>query len=227
MAIALPVLLLVLFAYLFGGAMDSDNFGVSYVSYVFMGALAVAICQGATAQATAVCSDIQKGILDRIISLPTSRASFIVAHVLTASIRTVIALVLLFAVGFIMGFRPTANFAQWLGGVVIILGFVFAMSWLGVLFGLLSKSVESSAGIPAVAQILVFLSSAFVPTATMVAAFRYFASYQPVTTIIDTLRYLFLGLGEARTLEACLWILGLIALGFILSLLVFKKRIKR
>jgi len=227
MAVILPVVLLVLFTYLFGGAMDDALFDSSYINFVFVGVMAVAICQGAMTQATVVCSDASKGVLDRFISLPISRSSFIVGHVLAAATRTLIAVALLFAVGFAMGFRPDANTLQWFGAIGIILGFVLAMSWLGVLFGLLCKTVEGSAGIPALAQILVFLSSAFVPTATMVAAFRYFANYQPVTPIIDTLRYLFLGIGEARTLEALLWIGGLIVIGFAMSLLAFKRKIRK
>jgi len=227
MAVILPVVLLVLFTYLFGGAMDDAYFDTSYINFVFVGVMAVAICQGAMTQATVVCSDVSKGVLDRFISLPISRSSFIVGHVLAAATRTLIAVVLLFAVGFAMGFRPEASVGQWFGAIGIIIGFVLAMSWLGVLFGLLCKTVEGSAGVPALAQILVFLSSAFVPTVTMVAAFRYFANYQPVTPIIDTLRYLFLGIGEARYLEAFLWIGGLVILGFVMSLLAFRRKVKK
>jgi len=101
------------------------------------------------------------------------------------------------------------------------------MSWLGILFGLLCKTVEGSAGVSAYAQVFVFLSSAFVPTATMIAALRYFAEYQPITPIIDTLRYLFLGIGEARILETVLWLVGILIMGFVFSLLLFKKRIRK
>ena len=223
--VLLPVVLLVIFNYVFGGAMDTGT-GVAYINFVFIGVVAVAICQGAMTQATVVCADIQKGVLDRFISMPISRSSFIIAHVLAATVRTLIALVLLFAVGFAMGFRPSADFAQWLGAMVIILGFILTMSWLGVMFGLLCKTVEGSASVPALAQILVFLSSAFAPTATMAAGFRHFAEYQPITPIVDTLRYLFLGIGEARTLEVILWITGLLTIGFVFSLLIFKRRTK-
>jgi len=159
--------------------------------------------------------------------LPISRSSFIVGHVVAATVRTIIAVILLFAVGFAMGFRPDASVVQWFAAIGIIFGFVLAMSWLGVLFGLLCKTVEGSAGVPALAQILVFLSSAFAPTATMVVAFRHFAQNQPITPVIDTLRYLFLGMGEARTLEALLWIGGLVIIGFSMSLLAFKRKIKK
>ncbi|MCL2586827.1 MAG: ABC transporter permease [Firmicutes bacterium] len=227
MAVILPVLLLVLFTYLFGGAMYGGHFDTTYINFVFVGIMAVAICQGAMTQATVVCADASKGVLDRFISMPISRSSFIVGHVLAAATRTLIAVVLLFAVGFAMGFRPDANVGQWFGAIAIILGFILAMSWLGVMFGLLCKTVEGSAGVPMLAQILVFLSSAFVPTVTMVAAFRYFANYQPITPIIDTLRYLFLGIGEARTLEALLWIGGLVIVGFAMSVWAFKRKIRK
>jgi len=226
MAIILPVVLLVVFTYVFGGAMDETNFGTTYLNYVFIGVMAVAICQGAMTQATIVCNDASKGILDRFISMPISRSSFIVGHVLSAATRTIIAVAILFGVGFAMGFWPDANIGQWFGAIAIIIGFILVMSWLGVLFGILCKTVESSASVPALAQILCFLSSAFAPTITMVAAFRYFAEYQPVTPIIDSLRYLFLGIGEARILEAALWLVGLLVLGFVFSLLAFKRRIK-
>lgn len=226
MAVFLPVVMLVLFTYLFGGVMYAGHFDTDYINFVFVGVMAVAICQGAMTQAVIVCSDIQKGILDRFISLPISRSSFIAGHVLGATLRTLIAVVLLFAIGFIIGFSPNADFIQWVSAISLIIGFTFAVSWLGVLFGLLCKTVEGSAGVPAFAQILVFLSSAFAPTATMVAAFRYFANYQPVTPVIDTLRYLLLGIGETRALEAIFWVFGLFIVGYIFSAFAFKRRIK-
>ena len=226
-AIILPVVLLVMFTFIFGGALDADHFGTTYINYVFIGIMAVAICQGAMTQATIVANDATKGVLDRFVSLPISRSSFVVAHVFSAAVRTMIAVVLLFGVGFAMGFRPSANTGQWFLAIAIIVGFVFAMSWLGVLFGLLCKSVESSAVIPALAQIFTFLSSAFAPTFTMVAGFRHFAEWQPVTPIIDSLRFLFLGLGDGRFLEALLWMGGILVFGFVLSLLAFKRRLRK
>jgi len=226
-AIILPVVLLVMFTFIFGGALDADHFGTTYINYVFVGVMAVAICQGAMTQATIVASDATKGVLDRFVSLPISRSSFVVAHAFSAAVRTLISVVLLFGIGLAMGFRPSAGAGQWFLAIAIIIGFVFAMSWLGVLFGLLCKSVESSAAVPSLAQIFTFLSSAFAPTITMVAGFRHFAQWQPVTPVIDTLRFLFLGMGEGRFLEALLWIGGLLVFGFVLSLLAFKRKLKK
>lgn len=226
-AVFVPVTLLVLFVYIFGGVMDTSHFGTEYVNYVFIGVLAVAICQGAATQATVVCADVQKGVLDRFISLPISRASFVIGHVLSATLRTTVAVILLFGVGFAMGFRPVASFPEWIGAIAILLGFIFAMSWLAVLFGLLVKTVEAASSVTMFAQIIAFLSSAFVPTATMPAAIRYFSEYQPVTPIVDTMRSLFLGVGEVRTLEVVLWLVGLFIIGFAFSVIAFNKRIKK
>jgi len=226
-AIILPVILLLMFTFLFGGAMDGAHFDTDYINFVFVGVMAVSICQGAMTQAVIVASDIEKGVLDRFVSLPISRSSFVVAHVFSAAARTMISVALLFGAGFLIGFRTGAGFGAWMGAIGIIIGFVFAMSWFGVLFGLLCKSAEGASTVPALAQVFTFLSSAFAPTATMANGLRHFAEWQPVTPIIDTLRHLFLGVGTARGLETALWMVGIFVVGFVLSALAFKRRLKK
>ncbi|MCL2176743.1 MAG: ABC transporter permease [Firmicutes bacterium] len=226
-AIMLPAMILILFTNLFGGAMDTDHFESTYLNFIFVGVMAMAICQGAMTQATVVTSDVSKGVLDRFMSLPIARSAFIIGHVLAASLRTLIAVILLFVIGFIMGFRTDASLAEWLVAAALIIGFIFAISWLGVLFGLLIKTVEGSTAVPGISQVLLFLSSAFVPTATMTRGLRTFANYQPATPIIDSLRYLFLGIGEIRLLEATLWIVGIFLVGFVLSLIAFRRRLRK
>jgi len=226
MSVVVPIVFLVIFVYLLGGAMGAEHFGGSYINYVLPGILIMTIGMNAAVTSAIICSDVKQGILDRFISLPISRSSFLVGHVMSSVIRNIISTAALIAAAFAMGFRPEANFVQWLGVIGLLLCFMFIMVWLSVLFGLLVKTIEGANFWSFIQQIFVFISSALVPTATMPAALRYFAEYQPISPIIDTLRSLFLGGGDARVLETILWSIGLLAIGYIFSLLAFKRKMK-
>jgi len=221
-----PALLMVLFYYLFGSAMDASHFTMSYINYIMAGIIMITIGQSAATTSVVICTDIQRGLLDRFSSLPVARSSFLVGHVISALVRNIVATIIVIALAFVLGFKPEASLAAWLGVIGILILFMFTMTWLCVLFGLLVKTPEAANAMMMFVQVFTYLSSGFVPTHTMPSALRLFCEYQPLTPIIETVRSLFFtGSVGDNFLAAMLWLTGLLILGYVLSLRMFKKRI--
>jgi ABC-2 type transport system permease protein len=214
--------LLLLFVYVIGGAFDV---GVRYIDYATPGIIVLAICYGLSATSTAVNSDMTKGIINRFKVMDISRGAVLTGHVIASMLRSLVAIAAIIGVAFLMGFRPSANFPDWLGAIGLIVLACFAASWLTVALGLFAKTPES-AGMATVPLILLpFLSSAIVPVATMAAGVRQFAEYQPFTPIIETLRGLLNGAPPAgHAIAAIAWCVGIGLAGYLWALATFKKR---
>jgi ABC-2 type transport system permease protein len=222
-AVLFPIVLLLMFVYVIGGAFDV---GVKYIDYATPGLIVLTICYGLSATATAVNSDMTKGIINRFKVMDISRSAVLNAHVVETMLRTLIAIAAIIAVAFAAGFRPAASFLEWLGAIGLIVLVSFATSWITVALGLAAKTPES-AGMASVPLIMLpFLSSAIVPADTMGAGVRQFAEYQPFTPIIETLRGLLAGEPAARSsaIQAVVWCVGIALVGFVWSLSTFKKR---
>jgi len=221
-AVLFPIVLLLLFVYVIGGAF---NVGVAYVDYVTPGMIILAICYGLSATAVAVNSDMAKGIINRFKVMDISRGAVLSAQVIATVLRSLVAIAAIIGVAFAMGFRPHASALDWLGAIGLIVLVSFAASWLIVALGLAAKTPES-AGMAAVPLILLpFLSSAIVPAKTMAAGVRQFAEYQPFTPIIESLRGLLTGEPSAsRAITAVAWCVGAALVGYLWSLRTFSKR---
>src|SRR5690348_4430585 len=221
-SVLFPIVLLLMFVYVIGGAF---NIGGHYIDYATPGMVVLTICYGLSATALAVNSDMTKGIINRFKVMDISRSAVLSAHVAASMLRTVIAIAVLIGVAFAVGFRPHASFAEWLGVIGFIVLVSFATSWITVALGLAAKTPES-AGMAAVPLILLpFLSSAIVPADTMAAGVRQFAEYQPFTPIIETLRGLLTGQPSASTaITAVAWCAGIALVGYLWSLTTFTKR---
>jgi ABC-2 type transport system permease protein len=222
-AILLPVVLLLMFVFVIGGAFDV---GEKYIDYATPGMIILAICYGLSATATAVNSDMTTGIINRFKVMDISRSAVLSAHVAETLLRSLIAVAAIIGVAFAVGFRSPASFAEWLGAIGLIVLVSFATSWITVALGLFAKTPES-AGMASVPLILLpFLSSAIVPADTMGAGVRQFAEYQPFTPIIETLRGLLAGdpASTSSTVQAIVWCVGIAGIGFVWSLSTFKKR---
>lgn len=227
-SIMIPVSLLLLFHYVFGKSMNEGLFGTTYLNYLVAGIIVMAIGQSASTTATVICSDASKGLLDRFLSLPISKSSFLIGHTISALVRNTISVIIIFGVAFAIGFRPEANFAHWLAVIGILILFMLVMTLFCIFIGLSVKTPEVASTAQALTQILVFLSSGFVTTGTMPVVLKQFAEYQPITPVIETLRSLFFyGDAGGRLLEALLWLAGLLVLCYVLSLLMFKRRIRK
>ena len=226
MAIVVPFVMMVLFGFVFGGIVDIEGF--SYINFIVPGILVQCVLSSATATALSVHSDMTRGIIDRFRSMQISKSAFISGHVWLAVIRSVVITVATFGGAFIIGFRPTAGFAEWLAIAGILMLFIIASTWLVVIIGLTSSDEESIAGANFLIFIFIFMSSAFAPPETLPAVLRVFAQHQPITPVIDTLRALMLGtpVGNELTL-ALAWCIGLTVVAFTLAVHIYKKKLTR
>ena len=187
-----PIMFMLLFRYVFGGAIDTG--GTSYVNYLVAGILVQTAAFGATTTALGVATDLQRGIIDRFRSLPMFGPAVLVGHTTADLVRNAVSMLIMIGVALLVGFRPTANFAEWVMAVGILLLFTWAVSWLSAVLGLVSKSIEAVQWFSFVAIFpLTFASSAFVQTQGMPGPLRAFAENQPVTHVIEALRALLVG----------------------------------
>jgi ABC-2 type transport system permease protein len=190
-----PIMFLVLFSAVFGGAIGlALPPGVTYLSFLMAGIIVQTVAFGSTTTAIAVRYDLSKGIMDRFRSLPMNNLAVLNGHVISDLFRNTISTVVMLLAGLVMGFRSGANFGEWLMIVGILMLFTLAFSWLSAIMGLLAKSVEGVQWISFVIIFpLTFASSAFTPTAGMNQYLRVFAENQPITQVINAVRALMLG----------------------------------
>jgi ABC-2 type transport system permease protein len=221
-AILFPIVIMLMFVKVFGGAF---SVGSSYIDYATPGLLVMAISYGLSATAVSVNSDMTRGIINRFKVMDVSRGSVLSGHVIVTALRCLFACAAIVGVAFALGFRPSASALDWLGVLGVVTLLAVAAGWLTVALGLSAKTVES-AGIATVPLIMLpFLSSAFVPADSMGAGVRQFAEYQPFTPIIETLRGLLTGTPSAgTTIVAVAWCVGLAVLGYVWSVSSFNKR---
>ena len=221
-AVFLPIMLMLLFVYLFGGAI---NTGTAYVTYVVPGVLLLCAGFGAAMTAVSVSQDMTTGIVDRFRSMDIPAASILAGHVVASVARNLISTALVFAVAFGIGFRPSAGPVQWLGAVGVLLLFIVAISWLSAAVGLLARSPEAAGGFTFFVSFLPYPSSAFVPIDTMPGWLRGFATNQPVTSVIETMRSLLLDLPlGASPWRAVGWCVGIIAASVAVAGVLFRLR---
>src|SRR5215510_7890577 len=176
-----PIAIMLLLVYVFGGAIQtgSDN----YVNYLLPGILLITIASGISYTAFRLFNDLQSGLFDRYNSMPIARSSMLWGHVLTSVVANAISVVVVVLVALLMGFRSSAGALAWLAVAGILLLFTLALTWLAVIPGLTAKSVDGAAAFAYPLIFLPFISSAFVPTASMPGPVRAFAANQPVTAI--------------------------------------------
>ncbi|RZS44698.1 ABC-2 type transport system permease protein [Herbihabitans rhizosphaerae] len=221
-SLALPIMLMLLFVYLFGGAI---NTGTAYVTYVVPGVLLLCAGFGCSITAQTVSHDLNTGVIDRFRSMDVSGAALLAGHVVASLARNVVATTLVLVVAFLIGFRPNAGLADWLAAGGILLLFMLMMSWLAAAVGLLTKSPEGAGGFTFFVSFLPYPSSAFVPVHTMPSWIQGFAENQPITPVIESLRALLLGLPVgSHPLHAILWCVGLLAVSIWLSGVLFRRR---
>jgi ABC-2 type transport system permease protein len=221
-AVLMPIVIMLMFVYMLGDAFDV---GVNYVDYATPGLMLLAICYGLGATATAVNSDMTKGIINRFKVMDVSRGAVLTGHVVAGVLTNLIAIAALVGVAFLLGFSPSAGFLDWLGVLGVILLLAFATSWLTVALGLAAKSPETAgmASVPLV--MLPFFSSAIAPADKMGPGLRQFAEYQPFTPIIETVRGLLNGTPSAGyAITAIAWCVGIALAGYLWARSTFKKR---
>ena len=184
-----PIAMLLLFVYVFGGAIDVG--GASYVDYLLPGILLITVASGIAYTAFRLFTDVSGGIFERFQSMPIARSSLLWSHVLTSLVANFASLLLVVLVALAMGFRTGAGVLAWLTVIGLLVLFTLGMTWLAVIPGLTAKTVDGVSGFSYPLIFLPFLSSAFVPTSDMPGPVRWFAEHQPVTSIVNTIRALF------------------------------------
>ncbi|WP_232662869.1 ABC transporter permease [Pseudonocardia sp. TRM90224] len=230
MVIGIPVVLLLLFVFVFGGTLgagiDAAPGGgrTEYANYVVPGILLMTLAGAVQGTAISISMDMTEGIVARFRTMAISRAAVLTGHVIGSVIQSAIGVVVVLAVAFAIGFRPTAGPLEWLGAVAVLLMAALALIWLAVALGLKAKSVETASNTPMFLILLPFLGSGFVPTDSMPVALALFAEYQPFTPIIETLRGLLRGtpIGASGVL-AVVWCVVIAGGGYLWSRRLYER----
>ena len=220
----IPVALMLLFVYVFGGAIESGS--DSYVTYLLPGILLITIASGISYTAFRLFTDMQSGIFERFQSLPIARSGALWAHVLTSLIANLISLVIVVAVALIMGFRSEAGVEAWLAVAGILILFTLALTWVAVIPGLTASTVTGASAFSYPLIFLPFISSAFVPTETMPGPVRWVAEHQPVTSIVNSIRDLFAGQPVGSYIWVALaWCVGILIVAYVLAVVIYRRKI--
>ena len=227
-----PVIILLLTVFVFGGTLGAGLPGVdpaggrdAYLAYVMPGILLITIAGTVSGVAITVAMDMTEGITARFRTMAISRAAVLAGHVLGNTIQAIIAVALVLGVGLLIGFRPTAGPVEWIAAAGLLVLIAYAISWLGVAMGMQAKSVETASNWPLLLTFLPFLSSGFVPTASMPEWLQWFAQYQPFTPFIEAIRGLLLGtpLGWSPAL-AIGWCVVIVVAGYAWSMAIYERK---
>ncbi len=239
MLLGMPIVLLLVFVYVFGGAIGSGIGGgiggsgldggpagaggrAAYVNYLMPGIIGITVASAVQGTAISVAMDMTDGIMNRFRTMAIYRASVLVGHVVGSMIQTMLSLVVVVGVALVVGFRPHASAVEWIAAIGMLALFTLALCWLAVALGMKAKSVETASNTPMFLILLPFLGSGFVPTDSMPAVLRWFAIYQPFTPVMETLRGLLLGapIGNNAVIAAA-WCVVITAFGYLVSKRLF------
>ncbi|WP_026939943.1 ABC transporter permease [Humibacter albus] len=221
----MPIAFLLLFVYVFGGAIETGT-DVSYIDYLLPGILLITIATGISYTAYRLFQDMQGGIVERFQSMPIARSSTLWAHVLTSLVANALSLVVVVGVAFAMGFRSGANVLDWLGVAGILLLFTLALTWIAVIPGLVAKSPDGASAFSYPLIFLPFISSAFVPTASMPGPVAWFAQYQPVTPIVNSVRALLTGQPVGGDIWIALaWLMGVLVVAYAVAQVIYRRKV--
>ena len=221
----MPVMFLLLFRYVFGGAINTGE--TSYVNFLVAGILVQTAAFGANTTTFSVLVDLQRGIVDRFRALPMASSALLAAHVIADLVRNTISALIMLVASFLVGFRPTADLVDWLLVFGLLLVFTLAISWVSAILGMVVKSLEAAqwSGFM-VLMPLTFASSAFVPTDSMPTVLRVFAENQPITRVIEAMRAWMVGtpIGNNGWL-ALAWCVGIIIIAMPVATWMFRRRV--
>ncbi len=225
MAIVLPVLLLLLFTFVFGGAIDREG---GYLDYVVPGIILLCAGFGASSTAIAVARDMELGIVDRFRTMPIRAWAVLTGHVVSSLARNLVATAVVVLVSLLLGFRPDANPAEWLAAFGLVALWILAITYLFAAIGLAASSAEAANGFGFILLFLPYLSSAFVPLDTLPGWLRWVAENQPVTPIIEAIRGLLMGTAlDAQPLLAVTWCAAIIAIAAVWGAVMFRRKAGR
>ena len=219
----MPIAFLLLFVYVFGGAIRAGT--GSYVNYLLPGILLIAIASGISYTAFRLFNDLQSGIFERFHSMPIARPSVLWGHVLTSLLSNAISVAVIILVAILMGFRSSAGVLAWLAVAGILALFTLTLTWIAMIAGLSAKSTDGAAAFAYPIIFLPFVSSAFVPTASMPGPVRAFAENQPVTSIVNTIRALFEQQPAGHDIWVALaWCAGILVVAYVFAMVAYRRK---
>jgi ABC-2 type transport system permease protein len=225
MGIALPVILMLLFVYVFGGAIQTGQ--AAYVDYVVPGIILLCAGYGAATTAVSVASDMTDGLMNRFRTLPVRPVAALTGHVVESVVRNAVSTALVVGVAYAAGFRPTAGLGEWLAVAGLVALYVLALTWVAVAIGIVASGPEAANGFTFAIMFLPYVSSAFVPPESMPRVLEVIATYQPVTPVTDTVRAWLIGAPGGQPVVALAWCAGLLVVARLVAAWLFRRRAAR
>jgi ABC-2 type transport system permease protein len=220
-----PIALLLLFVYVFGGALGEQTGSIAYVDFIAPGVIIMTVISGISYAALRLSTDLQKGIIGRFRTMPVAPASVLSGQALSSTLSNLFSCFLVVVVAFLVGFRPAADPAAWLSFFGLLVLFILATTWLGMFFGLLARTPEGAGAFSYILLLLIFISPSFVPTDSMSSWLRGFAENQPMTPIIETMRSLLTeGTPGPDVWIALAWAAGILIVSHMLALGIYRRR---
>jgi ABC-2 type transport system permease protein len=223
--VLMPIAMLLLFVYVFGGAIGARTGSLRYVDFVTPGVIILTVISGIAYAAVRLSTDLHRGIISRFRTMPVAPSSVLGGQALSSTLSNFLSCALVVLVAVAVGFRPAAGPAAWLLFCGLLVLLILATTWLAMFFGLFAKTAEGAGAFSYVLMLLIFISPSFVPTGSMTPALRAFADNQPMTPIVDTMRSLLTDGGPGPHLWAALaWAVGILVVFYGLALGLYRRR---
>ncbi len=222
--VVMPIGMLLLFVYVFGGALEKQTGSIDYVDFITPGVLILTVLSGIAYAAVRLSTDLQQGIISRFRTMPVAPSAVLSGQAVSSTLSNLFSCFIVVVVAFIVGFRPEADVAAWLAFVALLALFTLATTWLAMVFGLLAKTPEGAGAFSYVLFLLIFISPSFVPTDSMASWMRGFAEHQPMTPIIETMRSLLIdGRAGSDIGAAFAWSAGILIVSYSLALAIYRR----
>lgn len=223
--VLMPIAFMLLFIYIFGGAIGLKTGSVKYVDFITPGIIIMTVVSGIAYAAVRLSMDLQKGIINRFRTMPVAPSSILGGQALSSTLSNLFSSAIVLAVAFAVGFRSHAGIAEWLVFIGILVLFTLATTWLAIFFGLLAKTMEGAGAFSYILLLLIFISPAFVPTTSISPFLRVFANNQPMTPLVETMRSLLTsGTAGNRVWAALVWSVGILLVTYFASLWIYRRK---
>ncbi|HET8738375.1 MAG TPA: ABC transporter permease [Acidimicrobiia bacterium] len=223
--VMMPIAIMLLFVYVFGGALGEQTGGVGYVDFITPGVIVMTVASGIAYAAVRLSIDLQSGIISRFRTMPVAPSSVLSGQATSSTLSTLFSCLLVILVAVLVGFRPVGEVGAWLMFAGLLVLFTLATTWMAMFFGLLAKTMEGAGAFSYILILLIFISPAFVPTESMTPMLRSFAENQPITPIVETMRSLLIqGTAGEHMGAALAWSLGILAVFYSLALVLYRRR---
>lgn len=222
--VLMPIAILLLFVYVFGGALGTETDAIQYVDYITPGVIIMTVASGIGYAALRLSMDLQKGIIGRFRTMPVAPSSVLSGQALSSTLSNLFSCLLVLVAAYVVGFRPSVTTLGWLWFAGLLVLFTLATTWMAMFFGLLARTAEGAGAFTYILLLLIFISPSFVPTDSMTPLLRGFAENQPMTPIIETMRSLLTSGTPGKEIWIALaWILGILVVSYALALGVYRR----